>query len=314
MARSRMKKYSRRTSNAGRRSNVPLAVLCVVIFLVLCFAIAVVIGVLLGKKADDIPNRIKYDFPKVEYQSGGKTVKSIEGYHFAKGASAADYYAQGIYDFSFCLRHADGSLDHLSVLAAETGFDEQGAESLAGVVNSIHTEGGRACGYFYVRAFSEQSEHLREVLKAYELSLIAEMSDSGIDEILLVGLDVSDQNIGEIEEFLAKASLSSEKAAIGAVVSLDMLELTENEVYHAARIKQACDFMAIDLCHLTLDDTLDGKDEDGERVPGNFEKLIDENEYYIKAYKARLVFSREYSAIYKTALELGVSDFQIIGK
>ena len=315
MAKRRMKRYSRRTRTAGKTSRVSLIVLCVVIFLVLSISVSVVIGILLGKRSQEVSNRPKYEFDKVEYQSGGKTVKSIEGYYFAKGASAADYYVQGIRDFSFCLRHKDGSLDFSSDIAKKLGFDFADTESgVKQTVSGIKTEGGRACGYFYVRAFNETNDGLRDVYEAYELALIEEMVQSGIDEILLLGIDVNKDNIDEVERFVAKASLMSQSTAIGVAVSLDTLSKTEREIYYAARIKNACDFLALDLCHLTVNDGESGVSEDGQRVPGKLEDIIGQNEYYIKQYGLRLLFSRDESQIYKAAMALGIVDFQIVGR
>lgn len=313
MAKRRMKRYSRRTRVAGKTSRTPVAILCVIVFLVLSISLAVVIGILLGKRSQEVSNRPKYKFDKVEYESGGKSVKSIEGYYFAKGASAADYYVQGISDFSFCLRHKDGSLDYSSDVANKLGFDLTDDEaSVTRTVSRIKAEGGRACGYFFVRAFNERNDGLRDVYVAYELALIEEMAKSGIDEILLLGIDVNSENIDEVEQFIAKASLSAQRTAIGVSVSLDTLRLTEQEIYYAARIKNACDFLALDLRHLTVQDGEDGVSSDGQRVPGKLESIIGQNEYYIKSYGLRLLFSKDASQIYKAAMELGVVDFQII--
>ena len=315
MAKRRMKRYSRRTRAAGKTSRVPVVVLCVVIFLILSVSISVVIGILLGKRADEVSSRPKFEFEKVQYQSGGKTVSSIEGYHFAKGASAADYYAQGIRDFSFCLRYSDGTLAYSSTVAESLMIDATDSDaSLTRAVSRIKDEGGRACGYFYVTAFEEQNEGLRDVYLAYELSLIAEMAESGIDEILLLGIDVSDENIDSAAEFLARASLSAKNTAIGVALSLDTLRATENEVYFAARMKNACDFLALDLCHLTLSDAEDVIDKEGDTVKSTLETLIVQNEYYIRTYKLRLLFSKDHSQIYRSATELGVVDFQIVGR
>ncbi|MBE6584751.1 MAG: hypothetical protein E7649_07260 [Ruminococcaceae bacterium] len=315
MAKRRMKRYSRRTSGPQKRSRAPLIILCVAIFVVLCLAVSVVIGILLKDQAENAMDRPRYDFEKIEYQVGNKTVKSIEGYHFSKGSNAYDYYAQGIEDFSFCLRHYDGSLDHYSSVAEVTGFDAMDSSvSLDGVVDDIKDAGGRACGYFYVTSFDEQDDKVREVYKAYELALISEMADSGIDEIILLGINVTDENIGEVEEFLAKAASDAKNVAIGAAVSWDTLMLTEKETYHAARIKNSCDFLALDLCHMTVEDTNEGRDEEGNRLPSVFELSISRAQYYLKTYRVRLIFSAAQSSIYRTALELGIVDFQIVGK
>lgn len=315
MAKRRAKRYGRRTRVAGKRSRTPVVVLCVAIFLVLCVAVSVVIGVLLGKRADELSARPKFEFEKVEYQSGGKNVSSIEGYYFEKGASTSDYYAQGIRDFSLCLRHEDGALDHSSVIAQTLGFDASDEQySVPRTVGRIHTEGGRACGYFYVGAFDEQNGALRDVYVAYELALIEEMAQSGIDEILLLGIEVTDENIDAVEQFLAKAAISAPNTAIGAAISLETLRATDNEVYYAARMKNACDFLALDLCHLTLEDTRDTVDKGGDVVPSTLEYTISQNEYYIKTYKLRLLFDKEHSSIYRSAVAFGVVDFQIVGK
>ena len=303
----RMKTYARRQRVAGKRSRKPAVILCVVIFLVLCIAVSVVIGVSLGKKADEVNGRPKFEFEKIEYQSGAKSVMSIEGYHFAKGASASDYYAQGIEHFSLCLRHEDGTLDYSSDVAETLGFDVTDRyDELEATVERIKSEGGRACGYFYVRAFDEQNKGLRDVYLAYELALIEEMAKSGIDEILLLGIDAGEENIDAVEEFLARASLSAPETAIGVAVSLDTIGATAREVYFAARMKNACDFLALDLCHLTL------KDANGD--PSMLESIVEQNEYYIKSYGLRLLFSKDYSQIYRSAKELGVVDFQIVGR
>ena len=315
MAKRRMKRYARRTTRAGKSSRMPVVLLCVVIFLILSVSVSVVIGILLGRKANEVEQRPKFEFSKTEYESGGKSVRSVEAYYFAKGASAADYYVQGIRDFSFCLRHEDGSLDHASVIASTLGFDITDEEySVPRTVSRIHAEGGRACGYFYVTAFAEQNSGLRDVYLAYELSLIEEMAESGIDEIVLMGIEVNESNIAAVEEFLARAAICAPDTAIGVRVSLDTLRLTDEEIYCAARMKNACDFLALDLCHLTLDDARDGKTEDGTRVPSVLEEILEQNEYYISSYGLRLLFSREHSQIYKSAMELGVVDFQIVGK
>ena len=313
MAKHRMKRYSRRT-RSREASRVPLIVICSVAFVILCLATSVGIGLMLGKRADEQQSHPKYELERVEYQSGAKTVKSIEGYHFRNGASAADYYRQGIVDFSFCLRHADGSLEYASSVADAVGIeDASNLPSLISEVKAIQAEGGRACGYFYSTAFEEQNEGARSTLIAYEKALLCEMAQSGINEILILGVDVSEKNIGEIEQFLAFVSSDAQKTAIGIAVSQDVLFMTEQEIYLAARLKDSCDFLALDLRYMTLEDAETGRDEDGKLIPAALDETVGACEYYIKTYNIRLVFSYDYSAIYKYAVKLGVVDFQIVG-
>ena len=124
MAKRRITKYSRRRGRAEHRSKAPAIVLTVILFVVLCLVISVAIGILLGQKAESLPDKQKYDFEKVEYTSGNKTVRSVEAYHFPRGASADDYASQEIEFFSFELRREDGTLNYGSAVGEVMAIDQ----------------------------------------------------------------------------------------------------------------------------------------------------------------------------------------------
>lgn len=296
-------------SGGKRSSGKPIAVLLVLLFVVICVAVSVLIGIWLGKRAENVDSDgPKYTFERIEYTSGGKLVKSVEAYHFSYGANAVDYAAQDISDFSFCLRHADGSLDYRMAVSDVLGFDGVASDILLEErVRQIHSCGGYACGYFYVMWQSVDDEAAREAYQAYELALIKSASISGVDSILLLGLDVSDSNIDEVEDFVARASTAADNAAVGVALKKDTFMLAEQEIYLAGRIGRACDYLALDLRELQYVEI------DGEPQTGELEALVDQMYYYIKEYGARLVFSAENSKLYKEALSLGIVDFQIVG-
>ena len=190
MAGHRIRKYSRRTRSQYKKSVAPI-VLSVIAFLLLSVIISVVIGISLQRRVEETGESDKrFDFPKVEYNSGDKVVSGVEAYNFPKGADAASYIMQDIPDLSVCIRHRDGEMDYYFDVAGQYGFDDMDSTySFSTLCNAAHGAGGRVCAYLYIGAFEIEDEYQREIRKAYEIALIREAAESGADDILLLGLD-----------------------------------------------------------------------------------------------------------------------------
>ncbi len=314
MANRRINKYSRRTAMSSHKRSVAPIVISAAVFLVLCVVISTAVGILLGRRADRVDAGKHFDLDRVEYDSNGKKVRSVEAYRLPKGHSAADYVRQGIVDLSVKLRNSDGGLEYYSATAEALGFDSFDSEHLfSSVAESAHSRDGYLCAYLYITSFRCEDAKLREVYKSYELSLISEAAEQGADDILLLGLEVFDESIDELEEFVARAAAAAGKAALGVAVSEDTLSLTDNEVYYAGRLRSACDYLALDLTHLSDGDTVKRETESGERL-SPLEETLEKNEYYIKAYSLRLLFSEDSREVYRSASDCGVVNFQVVGK
>jgi hypothetical protein len=123
-----------------------------------------------------------------------------------------------------------------------------------------------------------------------------------------IGRRLTDENIDEIEEFVSDAATAAGTAVLGALVTPDVFRLTEEGIYHAARLRAVSDFVALDL--RDLPDNADSV-EVGEI--SLLEQMLDEMEYYISSYSMRVVLSEENSVLYDALCELGVASIQIIG-
>ncbi len=316
MARHRIKKYSRRTKSQYKKSRAPI-VLSVIAFLLLSIIISVSVGILLSKRAEEVgaPEK-RFDFDKVEYMSGDKKVTGVEAYNFPKGADAASYIAQDINDLSVCIRHKNGDIDYHFDTAEKYKLDNmESSYSFESLCDSANKAGGRVCAYLYVGAFDTTDEYEREIRKAYEIALIRETAKLGADDILLLGLDVNAENIAEIENFIAKASIAADKTPLGVAVSVDTVALNDKEIYYAARLRGACDYLALDLTHLVLSDGESaGKDPDGNKLPSKLEETLAKHEYYIKSYPMRVLLSKEHSKLYIPTLALGITNMQIVAE
>ncbi len=315
MAKHRIKKYSRRTYSQYKKSRAPI-VLSVIAFLLLSVIISVLVGISLGKRAEGSLDNTKFDFAREEYDSNGKKVGAVEAYNFPKGASAANYAAQHIDDLSVCIRHRDGSIDYHFETADKYGTDEMDSwMSFSSLCNDAHKYGVRVCAYIYISSFGIEDEYLADIQKAYETALIREASEAGADHILLMGISVTEENLSEVEGFVMRAANASEKAPLGVAVTTETLDLCEDEIYVAARLRNACDYLALDLTHLTVEDgegTSGGAD--GALLPSLLEKTLEKYEYYIQKYPMRILFSREDSKLYIPALKMGVVDLQIVAE
>ncbi len=315
MAKRRIKKFSRRTHSQYKKSHAPI-ILSIAAFLLLSVIISVAVGISLGKRAENTSDKPRFEFDKAEYISNGKKITAREAYNFPYGAGAADYVAQDIKDFSVCIRHKDGSLDYYFETGNDAPLFSMNTEiKFSDLCESAYRAGGRVCAYMYITSFAIEDKYMRDMVKAYEISLIAEAARSGADDILLLGIEATEQNIAEVEEFVARAAAASKNAPLGVAVSEEILRSAESESYLGARLKSACDYLALDLTYMTLaDGESAGKDENGESLPSKLEAMVEACEYYIKTYPVRLLFSKEYSRIYKYAIELGIKDFQIVGQ
>ncbi len=315
MARHRIKKYSRRTRSQYKKSKAPI-VLAVIAFLLLAAVISVAVGLSLAHREEDVggPTK-KFDLEREDYVSGNKLVSAVDAYNFSKGANAADYIAQDIPDLSVCVRHEDGRLDYKMEAAELYSADIQGDGDLYSLCSAAHSAGGRVCAYIYITSFEINDTYSRKLAKAYELALISELARAGADDILLLGIPVSEENIGEVEDFVAEASVASDKAPLGVSVDETLLALSAEGAYLAPRLREACDYLALDLTHLAVSDgNSQGIGEDGEPMPGKLELAIRQNHYYIKSYPMRLLFSVEESKLHASAQSMGVFDMQTVGK
>lgn len=304
--RKRIKKYSRRASRGRRSSKRWVAVvLAAVAFIALCFVISVVIGLALGRRADEYQPDPKYDFDYKEYYSGNKKVKIVDAHEYQWGFGTSHYLSQGISDFSVCLRDSDGFITYDSQVDVSFGEVSEGSRKLSDAVDAVHNVDGYVCGYIYVQSFKIEDSYLRGVYKAYEAALVAEASRGGVDEILLVGIEPTSDNIDEIERFVSDMSRAAGDKPLGVLLSREIFSATENGDYRASRIRSVCDFVALDMRDLP-------KDADAGAEESVLFKTLGEMEYYIKSYSMRVVLSTENSSLYDSFLRFGAENVQII--
>lgn len=200
------------------------------------------------------------------------SVPALRGIITAPGESMGDILINGIYD-GVLLPLYDGAspLPYASSVGAEAGYPAaDGAYDLSDEVARI---GGRdlyVVGVFTLTFPTLEDPALRAYRRGFELSILREYAESGIDDLLLLGLPAGDDEAdGVTVEFLhdLQALLSDlpHRPALGVALPLSAFEgvaaedydpdgveaLTGSAQYAGAispgRVRQTCDYLALDL-------------------------------------------------------------------
>ena len=299
-------KYSRRTSVSLKKKRVVGAVLVGVIAILVVFAAAVGMGAYLRHKAESYEPSEKYEFEDNSPPTGSGAL-SVKAPMFAYGDYLYGYIQKGYSDLSLSLGTAE-KVSFDSEIARSVSGVECGEIKLEEYSSLIHKYEGRACAYFVSSAFECEDENLRRVKKAYEISLLCDAAAKGVDDILILGINVTEQNSDEVAKYLAQINSGASDASVGIAINVGTLLLTENEVYIAGKLKSACDFVALDL--RALDFSGVDQTENG-HTPTNLADYLNELKYYLSSYSLRLVFSDGNKRLFDEAMDLGFSNLQV---
>ena len=176
MLRRRPRRYATRIT---KKAKTVTLVITALVFLLLCIAVAVTVGILLGKRVEElgVDTGGRYELSYEPYTSNGKTVEPVDAYAYEWGSNAKPYISKEITDFSVKLRGTDGMLAYASEIGELKNFCTSSSDmDLAEEVEYIHGCGGTVRAYFYVHAFGVEDTALRELYKASEIALVSEVS------------------------------------------------------------------------------------------------------------------------------------------
>ena len=142
-------------------------------------------------------------------------------------------------------------LAYSSPISLEYGIDVTGGTSLdkgMAEIRSFYGERMPICGVFEID-HPELPMPSRDIMRAYEIALICELIDAGIEEIVLVGFDY------EVEEGISFISDIYEQkgrgTAIGLALPFDFFVSAEAQG-KLSEITKRCGFLALDLCSLKV--------------------------------------------------------------
>ncbi len=299
-------RYRRRSSKNIRRSkNIPVIIgICGAVILIVALIVlgATFLGLKLRDEAarlDEAPE-IEYKRPEIQIREPMGDVREVNGYIYSFDKFASDYIDKGILDLSVMLRASNGYLVYNSEVATAVGWDVyKESVDLKEEVSAIKRLGGYLCGYMYISSFSDESE-LAEMKRAYEKSLVIEAAGSGIDEILLLGIDVEADNLDDVLLFLSEIKAQAENTRIGIELEYDEVVSNEIDTYVAQKILRVCDFISLDASSVPCKENAEKLGFENPESYDDFALAIEEIYYYTSKMQVRLTFNKDEVEMYRS--------------
>lgn len=297
----------RRTRIGKRRKRAWMMFLIIAGAIVLIFAIAVGIGAYLRYKSQSYEPKQKYNFEgNIPPASDGAGAVYAPIYNYED--TVYSYASKGYTELSVMLGSAQ-SLNYTSDIAAAFAGVDMAQNKLEDYTSAMHRYEITACGYFYSSAFEYEDESMRLLRKSYEVALLAEAAQKGIDDILILGINVNEQNCAEVARYLEDINSAAKNCSVGIAITVGDLLLTNEEIYIAGAMKSSADFVALDLGSLDFSDI---NAENDEKNPQNLAQYLNEIKYYLSSYSLRLVFSEKNQGFCKEAYDLGFTNTQAV--
>ncbi len=320
MSLKKQSRFARRTSASIRRSQKIPVIIGIIVFVVIVTVAAVITGNFLKKKADNYtPEDTRYNVSESLPNFTDNEAKSVLAYAYRLGSDASANAANGVTDFSACLRYPDYSLAYASEVCRFMGSDDMNENvSLTQNTEYIHSLGGYFCGYMYMDAFNKYSDSQTRIKKAYEISLAREAAENGVDDILLLGIEVDENNIDDVALFISEIKNGLSDVQVGILIDSQTMQKTFDGIYLVGKLKKVCDYIALDLRGIQSvntggENTQDsGENQTGESQKSALEQTLEQMDYFIKTYNLRLVFGSEDSENCQKAIELGYGNCQMV--
>ena len=123
---------------------------------------------------------------------------------------------------------------------------------------------------------------------------------SGIDEILLLGIDVKSDNLNDVLRFLSEIKSQSGNCKIG--IELDYDEIVSNDIdsYIAQKMLRVCDFVTLDATSVPCMENADKMELDTADAEKAFAYAIEEIYYYTSKMQVRLTFHKDEVELYRS--------------
>ena len=301
-----VRRYRRRSSKSIRRSKkIPVILgICGLVLLAvgIIVAAAALVGLKLKGEAEkhEEATEIVYIEPEFEIKKPSGDVPLVNAQIYRFEYSLGDFLSRDVKHFSVMLRDREGTVYYNSEVAQSVGWDSvYKSVSLADEVQSIHKYDGYICSYMYLSSFDEKSS-ISRVRRAYEIQLVREAAASGIDEILLLGIDLTEENYTEILGFLSEIKSGAGNCRIGIELDYDEIISSDPESYVPQMILQICDFISLDASTVPCRENATELGLAGEGAEKDFYLAVEEAYYYLSGMGVRLTFDQNENSMYKS--------------
>ena len=210
--------------------------------------------------------------------------------------------------------YEDRTPRYQSEIAQAMGKQQPGATdvTLSRLFAAILTEEGYIAATFTCSWQQESSPALRRAWRTYEAALVAEIAESGADEVLLLGLTVDSDTVDEVALFLREIRENCPDAVIGMAVNTAFMA-DDNHVERTRTLLTWADHVALDLSDYNSH-TVYRTDEDGTttRRVASLTDTLEMLSPAIACYRMRLLLPMSMYEKLEVIETLGYGDWQII--
>lgn len=210
---------------------------------------------------------------------------------------------------SLCLRDAAGEVHFRSNVAqgltgqAPTGLD------LPLLLPALHSANIYTSAVFAVTSFAEADAVARELQRAFEISLAAEIGAAGVDELLLTGLPVTVDTLDDVTAYISEVDAQlPDDVQLAVAVPPELVEGASGTVL-SKQLSQYADTIALDLRGLAPDE--------GKTYAEAVSVIFADASLYFSKYNMRVLLPDTDDATFtelRQVLELNaVRNWQVVG-
>lgn len=215
-----------------------------------------------AEKFADIP-LLDADFLSLSNMDNGDIRSALSDLEFGGGVAVLLYDGRGGVYYSSDLSGTAG-----------LSLTEHSSVTLSQLAQRANDKGKISVGIFVSSALTEENEATRILKRAEELAILSEIADSGMDEILLVGLPSDEALSAEVNAYVRDVSaLLGGRMRLG--ISVDGKQNAADMARVVAAAAEYADRFVLDLCGLSNDEIT---------------TAIEKNAYYLTYYKMRVMF------------------------
>lgn len=292
------KHRKRRDPIKSEKQHSVTAVIIWISSVVFAIVLALIIGNALGKSAEKIPGQSSA--PTFSYTYEADAVQPIKAKVFNITNQVNDSIAKlNASAVSLYLRKGSGAPAYKSNVANAI-LGVTGAFDLVEYVSAFHKKDIYVSACFDCYSFSIKSSSAREAAIAFEAAMIAEIADAGVDDIVLLGLPVTDEGIAYASELFKKVREINANAILGAAIDYTNI-ISPNGAAALEDYSKFADFCAIDASNAQ---------SNGASAASIANSLI----YAFEVYPLRLLISisgdADFDAQTKSINDLGITNIQ----
>ena len=214
--------------------------------------------------------------------------------------------SQGATSVSIPLNDDSGTLLFKSENAALLGYNTGSKVTLSSAVESAKDGNVYISGVFKTNIFGIENKLARNIEIARLASIIAEVLESGVNDVIIVTPHLTSEHIGEVETLVSSIRRLTSKGAVGITVT-DAIFKDESASATISKLNSSVDFLALDTSNF----------DDADAAEFVESKISSENMLYLHMYSFRLLLpylsdEEAQASVILAAGKGGINNWQII--